>query len=152
VIGWLAHKVTKGLAEFRLLFSLLEAQGDEHTVESCEDVGSSDSVTSLRRTYDFHSLGANEIGRGPSSGSSFDLIVSDGEIAHAVVTMEIEEFGPQMWDPFADWVATNHPEDVAVMYEDQTQTLERVTEASIRLWEQHVRDYVQHVLETQGPS
>ena len=53
-----------------------------------------------------------------------------------VITLEIEEFGPQMWDPFADWVATNHPEDVAVMYEDETQSLERVTEESIRLWEQ----------------
>jgi hypothetical protein len=153
VIGWLGAKGDEGpLAEFRLLFSLLEAQGYTQTLDSCEEVGSSNSVTTLRCTYDFHSLGSNEIERGPFSGSSFDLIVHDGEIAHAVVTMDIEEFGPQMWDPFADWVATNHPEDVALMYEDETQSLERVTEESIRLWRRHVRGYVQHVLDTQGPS
>jgi hypothetical protein len=153
VIGWLGAQGDEGpLEEFRLLFSLLEAQGYTQTIDSCEEVGSSDSVTTLRCTYDFHTFGSDEIGRGPFSGSSFDLIVRDGEIAHAVVTMEIEEFGPQMWDPFADWVATNHPEDVAVMYEDETQSLERVTEASIRLWGRHVRGYVRHVLETQGPS
>ena len=44
-----------------------------------------------------------------------------------------------MWEPFASWVSTNHPEDVAVMYEDETQSLERVTEESIRLWRRHVR-------------
>jgi len=139
--------------QFRLLFSLLEAQGYRQTLDFCEEVGSSDKVTSLRCTFDFQSLGSDEIGRGPYGGSYVDLIVRDGEIAYAAAPyMEIEEFSPQMWEPFADWVATNHPEDVAVMYEDETQSLERVTEESIRLWERNVRRYVQHVLETQGPS
>jgi hypothetical protein len=82
VIGWLGAQGDEGpLAEFRLLFSLLEAQGYENTVESCEEVGSSDSVTSLRCSYDFHSLGSDRIGRGPFPGSYFDLIVRDRKVA-----------------------------------------------------------------------
>ena len=132
--------------QFRLLFSLLEAQGYAQTLDSCEEVGVSGTVTNLHCTYDFHSLGSDEIGRGPYGGSYFDLIVRDGEVVHVDAPyMEIERFSPQMWEPFAEWVATNHPEDVAVMYQDETQSLERVTDESIRLWRRHVRGYVDAV-------
>jgi hypothetical protein len=145
LIGWVGTGVDEPPEGFQLLFSLLEAQGYKQTLGSCEEVGSSASVTSLRCTYDFHSLRSDEIGRGPYSGSYFDLLVRDGEIVRASSYMEIEKFGPQMWDPFARWVSRNYPEDVAVMYVDETQSLEQVNEASIRLWEQHTRDYVEEV-------
>jgi hypothetical protein len=46
-----------------------------------------------------------------------------------------------MWEPFADWVATTHPQDVEVMYTDATQRLQRITEPSIRLWDRHTQEY-----------
>jgi hypothetical protein len=50
-----------------------------------------------------------------------------------------------MWEPFSDFVSTNHPEDAAVMYVDDTYSEVRLTEASIRLWDRHTREYVEEV-------
>ena len=133
------------LEQLRSVFSLLEAQGYSHTLDSCQELGSSASVTSLRCSFDFHSLRSDEIGRGPYSGSYFDLIVRDGEIAHVSSYLEIEKFSPQMWEPFSRWVSRNYPKDAAVMYRDETHSLERVTEESIRLWARHNRGYVENV-------
>ena len=49
-----------------------------------------------------------------------------------------------MWRPFATWVATNYPDDVEVMYQPGGHG-ERLTRESIRLWEQHTREYVNAV-------
>lgn len=68
-----------------------------------------------------------------------------GEIAHVATHWDTREVGRQIWEPFARWVSRNHPEDVAVMYQDETQSLERFTEESIRLWERYTRDYVEEV-------
>jgi hypothetical protein len=51
-----------------------------------------------------------------------------------------------MWDPFAEWVFTTYPEDVAVMYESDFSDY-RLTPQSIRLWEHHTREYVEAVRE-----
>jgi hypothetical protein len=79
---------------------------------------------------------------GPFSGSYYDIRVRVGEIVRVSLHWEIEEFSPQMWEPFAQWVSQNHPEDAAVMHEDETYSLERLTEESIRLSERHSRGYV----------
>lgn len=146
VIGWLGAQGGEGsLDEFRLAFSLLDAQGYSHTLDSCEERGRSASVTNLRCSYDLHWLRSDEIGRGPFSGSYFDLIVRGGKIAHVAIHLDTGKVGRQIWVPLARWVSRNHPEDVLVMYEDETQTLERVTEESIRLWDRYTRDYVGEV-------
>ncbi|HUF60036.1 MAG TPA: hypothetical protein VMR89_11255 [Actinomycetota bacterium] len=146
VFGWLGAQGGEGPSdEFRLAFSLLDAQGYSHTLDSCEERGRSASVADLRCSYDLHWLRSDEIGRGPFSGSYFDLIVRGGEIAHVATHWDTGEVGRQIWEPFARWVSRNHPEDVAVMYQDETQSLERFTEESIRLWERYTRDYVQEV-------
>jgi hypothetical protein len=59
------------------------------------------------------------------------------------VTLEwgIEEFSPEVWEPFAEWISKNHPEDVRVMYiADQADW--KLSEASARLWERRSREYV----------
>lgn len=146
VTGWVGAQGGEGpLDEFRLVFSLLNAQGYSHTLDSCEERGRSASVTNLRCSYDLHWLRSDEIGRGPFSGSYLDLIVRGGEIAHVASHFDTGKVGRQIWQPFARWVSRNHPEDVLVMYEDETQSLERVTEESIRLWERHTRQYVKEV-------
>lgn len=131
--------------EFRLLLSLLEASGYEQTLNSCEELGSSASGTGVSCTFGYHNFGSDEIGRGPFSGSSFFLTVRDGEIVQARMDFGIEEFSPQMWEPFAAWVSKTYPEDAAVMYGDGTYSGMRLTEESIGLWERHTRAYVEEV-------
>ena len=131
--------------ELRLNLSMLEAQAYEQRVDPCEETGTSISGTSVRCPFDFHLFGSDEIGRGPYGGSYFDLTVLDGEIVRGSVSYEIERFSPEMWEPFAEWVSTTHPDDAAVMYTDGTYSGVRISEESIRLWERHVQGYVNAV-------
>jgi hypothetical protein len=133
--------------ELRLLLSLLEATGYKQMLDSCEELSSSVSSsatgTSLSCTFDYHNFRSDEIGRGPFSGSSFSLTVRDGEIVQARMDFGIDEFSPQMWEPFAGWVSKAYPEDAAVMYDGDSGV--RLTEESIGLWERHTRGYVEEV-------
>jgi hypothetical protein len=140
-----AQGVEGTLKEFRLLIAHLEGIGYKQMLDPCEEQGSSASGTLLRCTFDFHLLRSDEIGRGPFSGSAFLLTVHDGKIVRASSSFGIQDFSPQMWEPFARWVSKTHPEDVAVMYEDESQSGVRLTEESIRLWERHSRGYVKEV-------
>ena len=127
---------TEGTREdFRLLVSLLRAQGYRQTLDSCVQVSSTASGTTVGCGFAFHGLRSNAIGRGPFTGSNFDLTVRDGRIASAALQWNLAEFSPQMWEPFAGWVSKAHPSDAAVMYQDETYTGARLSEASIRLWD-----------------
>lgn len=150
LMGGRVQGVEGNAEELRLNLSFLEAVGYKQMLDSCEELGSSASVTTLRCTFDFHLFGSDEIGRGPFSGGYFELIVSDGEIVQASHWLETEKFGPQMWEPFRDWVSTTYPKDAAVMYQDETYGQEVATEESIPLWKQHIREYVKEVQATQG--
>jgi hypothetical protein len=134
----------EGSAEFRLLLSLLQAQGYEQMGTSCEQTGSSAPGTDVHCTFDFHAIRSEEIGRGPYSGSYFDLTVRDGEIVQPSLYWETKEFSTYMWEPFATWVSETYPEDGAVMY-NAAYTNFLLSEESIGLWEQHTREYVKEV-------
>jgi len=129
--------------ELRLNLSMLEAQGYEQRLGSCEETSTSVSGTGVRCPFEFHLFGSDEIGRGPYSGSYFDVTILDGEVVRGSVSYEIEEFSPEMWEPFAEWVSTTYPDDAAAMYTDGTYTGVRISEQSIRLWGQHVPEYVE---------
>jgi hypothetical protein len=131
-----------GLAgQLRLNLRLLEAQGLGQIPGPCELQGSSASATTVRCWFDFHLLGSDQLGLGPFTGSSYGYTVQDGLITQASVSWEIDEFSPQVWEPFASWVYATYPGDAEVMYAEP-RTLARVSEASARLWEQHVQGYV----------
>jgi hypothetical protein len=136
--------------DLRLLISYLEATGYQQILDPCEEVGDSASGTMIHCPFDFHALRSDQIGRGPFGGSSFDLVVRDGEIVRASQGWEIEEFSPQVWEPFAEWVSTTYPEDAAVMYLDESHSNVRLTEESIQLWARHTRGYVKEVQRTEG--
>ena len=138
--------------EFRILVSLLEAEGYRQMLDSCEEMGSLASGTGVRCGFDFHLFGSDRIGLGPFGGSYFDVYVRDGEVVRASMSWETEKFSPQVWEPFAEWVSTAHPDDAALMYQDQTRSGVRIAEESIPLWKRHVRGYVKQVRqETEGP-
>jgi hypothetical protein len=151
LVGSLGAQGLQGTrGELRSLSSLLQAMGYVQVLDSCEETESSASETNVRCRFAFHLLGSSEFGRGPFRGSSFDLTVRDGEIAAASLSFEIEKFSPQMWEPFARWVSTTHPEDATVMYEDATYSGTRLTDRSIRLWDRRVRQYVEQIGSIRG--
>lgn len=133
-----------GARELRLLLSFLEAQGYKQMLSPCEVTTTTASGTWVSCPYDFHAIRSDEIGRGPFRGSYWDITVRDGEIVRVGGHFEMREFSSQMWDPFAEWVSTNYPEDVKVMYESGFSDY-RLSEKSIRLWGQHTREYVNTV-------
>ena len=130
---------------YRLYNGLLEASGFKFLLDSCEETSSSSSLTGVACNFDYHAIRSDEIGLGPFTDSRFNLVVRDGVITRVRIDLNVEQYGPQMWEPFADWVAANYPDDVTIMYTDQSQTLERVTDESIALWEERSREYVEFV-------
>jgi hypothetical protein len=125
----------------------LEAVGQQLMLDSCDQVNSSATGTTVRCTYDFHSFGSDELGWGPFRGSYFDLTVRDGKIVQVSTYVETEQFSPQMWSPFADWMDANYRADADVMYANASRNgYARYTDESIQLWAQHIDEYVQWVL------
>jgi hypothetical protein len=151
--GYLAPgaEIPEGLRaeELPLLMSFFEAHGYRQILEPCEVASTTASGTWVRCPYGFHAIRSDEIGLGPFHGSSWFITVRDGAVVRAIQEWEIEEFSPQMWEPFAEWVYTTYPGDFAVMYtgghDNFRRTNFRLSEESIRLWGQHSREYVEEV-------
>ena len=130
--------------DLRQLIAWLDATGFSLHAGPCVPSTSSSVGTVVSCGFDFQGLRSGELGFPAFSGSSLDLTVKDGEIMQASLYWEIEKFSPKVWEPFAAWVSKTHPQDAAVMYQDDTYSVERHTDESNRLWEQHTREYVQH--------
>jgi hypothetical protein len=127
-----------------MLISLYEAQGYKQMLDPCRVTGTSASGTAVECPFDFHIIRSDEIGRGPYQGSYWTITVTDGEISYAVQDWDIEEFSSQMWEPFADWVSSTHPKDFDEMYTGGGSNF-RLTEESVKLWEQNSKEYVKEV-------
>lgn len=145
-----AQNVAGGAPEFRQFVSLLEALQYEQILDSCDELGSSDAGSTVRCAFDFHLFGSHELGLGPFEGSTFTVTVDDGSIVEAWMNWGIDEFSVQMWDPFEDWVSTNHPADAAVMYTDRTRSGVSVTEDAIPLWDRRIDEYLRETASEPG--
>jgi hypothetical protein len=130
--------------EWPLNLSWWKATGYEQILDPCETTGASSAGTRVRCTLDYSNFSADEIGRGPFSGSFWEFTVRDGQIVSGSQYCEIGQFSPQMWEPFAKFVSKTYPKDAAVMYTNNLSDY-RLTQKSIRLWEQHLKDYVKAV-------
>jgi hypothetical protein len=135
-----------------LELALLKAQRFQLTVTSCQAVPFG-SATSVVCGFDFNAIASDVLGRGPFTGSTFVFTVRDGEIVKAASNPNYD-FASQMRAPFAQWVAAKYPRDFPVMYkpssipprpEGFTLVYGRPTPESIRLWEEHTREYVKAV-------
>jgi hypothetical protein len=126
---------------FRLHLDVLKAMGYEQAITGCAPSGQSGA----RCDYDFQAIRSGELGLGPYTGNTWDFGVRDGRIAALaqVIAYEANGFSDQVWEPFAEWIATIHPGDVATMYDGPGQSDFRPTEESARLWEQRSREYAQ---------
>jgi hypothetical protein len=122
----------------------LQAAGYEQTLDGCEQGRSTGDIVAVQCAIEFHLFGSEQIGRGPFTGSTFDLSVRDGKVVSASLNYDLSKFSPQMWDPFRDWVRATYPKDFNVMYNNDG-TLESHTDRSNQLWAEHVQDYVLYV-------
>jgi hypothetical protein len=130
------------LGELRLMSAFLDAVGYRQAVGDCVEQRVSTIDTRFSCPFRFHILRSHAIGLGPFDGGSFDLTVRDGRVVRASVNLFVGGISQQIWEPFAEWVATRHPGDVAIMYVDETHSGVRLTAQSIRAWERLSRAYV----------
>jgi basic membrane lipoprotein Med (substrate-binding protein (PBP1-ABC) superfamily)/DNA-binding SARP family transcriptional activator len=129
--------------DFRTDLAWLEAAGHTESLGNCEVMRDAASGVALRCAYEEHMLYSEERGLGPYGGGIWDITVSDGRIVWASPSpaFMVNGFSEEVWDPFAVWVSTNHPDDALVMYTDGTQSSPRRTVESIQLWERRAREY-----------
>jgi hypothetical protein len=135
--------------DWRQFNAFLEASGGSLLLEPCVPIDTTDAGTTMRCPFAYHALRSGELGRGPFTGSSFDLTVSEGQIAAASMTFEFASngFSSSMWEPFAAWVSKTHSKDAAIMYADWPNTSsQRMTPAALDLWNENTRAYVDQVL------
>jgi hypothetical protein len=130
------------LQDWPLNLSWWKATGYKPMLDGCQVTSASSAGTNVRCTLDYHNFGSDRIGRGPYTGSYFDLTVRDGQIVTVTQYCELSKFSPQMWEPFATWVSRNYPDDAAVMLNPALDNY-LLTPASVRLWGQHIDEYVQ---------
>jgi SnoaL-like domain len=135
-----------------LMLALFEAVGYEQTITWCR-ADPFESGTSVVCAYDFTTIDAVALGRGPFTGSTFAFTLRDGEIVEAaMMNANFAQYASQVRAPFADWLAATYPRDFEVMYGSIPprpagfrQVHYRLTEESIRLFRLRTREYVKAV-------
>jgi hypothetical protein len=135
--------------DWRRFNAFLEASGGSLLLEPCVPLDTTDAGTTIRCPFGYHALHSDELGRGPFTGSSFDLTVAENHIVAASITFEYASngFSSRMWEPFAAWVSRTHPKDAAIMYADwPDMTSQRMTPSALDLWHENTRAYVDQVL------
>lgn len=143
-----------GLDGFHLDWQWRRAQGFKIMLDTCEELSTSSSGTSVQCTYDYHAIRSDELGLGPYSGSRFFFTVQDGKIVGMSnnLVFDANGFSNEVWEPFAAWVSQNHPDDVLVLYTDPNQTMQRIARDSIPLWKQRSSEYVEYVRASEHPN
>jgi hypothetical protein len=141
------------MGRLSLELALLEGQRVQLTITSCQ-AAPFGSVTSGVCGFAFHALGSDVLARGPFTGSTFVYTVRGGKIVEVATNANLDQFASQMRTPFADWVSARYPGDLVVMngrsiFRRAPRGFRHVyghpTQESIRLWEQHPREYVKAV-------
>ena len=145
-------EIVESPAALQLELDFLKAQAYTELILDCEQQDETAVGVIVRCPFDFHAIRSDEIGLGPYTDNYWELNVRDGKITATRVEVPFmtNGFSREMWVPFANWVATTHPDDVLTMYTDSGKTMQRITEESIRLWGLRTRDYVDEVRSERG--
>jgi hypothetical protein len=130
--------------DFRLGLRWLEAMGyRQHRGGPCQMTSHVGSSIAFECLYEWHALGSDDLGLGPYDGVFSFNVNDDGRITRVDTGLNYADgFSPQVWEPFAEWVSMEHPDEAVIMYTDDSQTNGRLTPESFRLWERLSREYV----------
>ncbi len=134
--------------EFRGEIAWNEATGFKIMINDCEPHASAtEAGVTVRCGFDFHMLGSDALGNGPYGDNYWDLTIRDGEIVAAVRdTPTSNGWNDEAWNAVQLWIKAEHPDDVLVLYTDNSQGARRFTEDALQAWEQRTQEYVQTVL------
>ncbi len=129
---------------FRKTVAWNEAAGWTELRSPCRRMSADGATVFLRCPYSVHALGSEQLGRGPYGGGYWDLRVTDGEITlgSAEFPYGSNGFNIGMWEPFVHFVEARYPRDIDVMFTSASRSDGSTTPESLRLWAQHVDDYV----------
>jgi hypothetical protein len=122
------------------------AAGYRIVSRECTDGAGSAERSVVLCDFEYHGLGSDQLGKGPYGGATFRITVENGRIVSAVMTnpYETNGFQDEVWDPFANWMATKHSEDAALMYADWPDFARQAIDArSTELWAQYVQAYIE---------
>ena len=119
-----------------------ESAGVRLFVDSCERRTDTEAGTLVRCELVFFALHSGGIGL-RFEGGNFDLTVRDGEVVRGSMEFDLAEMAPEVWEPFADWMAANAAADARVMYKNWPQRDEpRLTDESAGLWDRYTREFI----------
>ena len=135
----------EGDPDWRLGLEFMRAAGYSLLVGRCVDGGTTDSTSWAYCPYAFHALRSEELGEGPFYGNRFLVEFEGREITSVSRSVSVANgFSETMWKPFAAWMKDTYPDELEILYEDgDGQSLQRVSEDSIPLWEQRTTEWVQ---------
>jgi hypothetical protein len=131
------------LNQWRVWRARDEAYGTSLADLSCREGSTSPDGTQVRCSYAIHSLGSDQLGRGPYDGAA-DLTVLDGKITSVVNDFPFMQngFSAEMWEPFQAWVAVEHPASAVLINRDENSLSEAELNRFLRAWERCVAEYV----------
>jgi hypothetical protein len=147
---------TAGAPNYQLMARFFQTTGSQLVDLQCEEESASPDQAVVRCTWSTHDFFSDQLGRGPFGPNADELTIVDGKVVSILDGTDEgpNEFSNQIWEPFADWIEENHPEDRTVMY-DPFPYGWRITDESIPVWEQRLREYVADVREqeaAEGPT
>jgi hypothetical protein len=145
LLTWVGTSSESGTQGLQIAMEWLEATGFEVLLDSCEQTSTSTAGDVIRCTYDQHLLRSDDLGMGPYGPARVDFVVRGEEIVRIgpVFFDHGEAFSGEVWEPFAEWLTSTYPEDASVMYEDDSHSVVLISPRSIRLWEGHLREYIE---------
>ncbi len=134
--------------EFRGEIAWNEATDFKLMINNCEPhAPATEPGVTVRCGFDFHMLGSDALGNDPYGDNYWDLTIRDGEIVAAVRdTPTSNGWNDEAWNAVQLWIKAEHPDDVLVLYTDNSQGARRFTEDALQAWEQRTQEYVQTVL------
>jgi hypothetical protein len=143
---------TAGAADYHQLARFFQETGSQLVDLQCEELGASASETVVSCTWFTHNFLSDLMGKGPFGPDVDEFTIVDGLIVSIVdrTDMGPNEFSNQIWEPFADWIAERHPDDQEVMYNPFPNGW-RITDESIPVWEQRLREYAAEIAGQEAP-
>lgn len=123
-----------------------EAVGWTVLPQECAVVGTPDDRTTVRCPFDAHNVGSERLGIGPFPDNYFDVVVEEGQIILVDVEFPFATNGhaEEAWEPFVDWLESEHPDDAPRMLADTSTNGQsvRLPDEELALWEKYVDEWV----------
>lgn len=97
-------------------------------------------VTQVTCSFVHENMLSRSLGVGPFEGSTMDLEIADGLVQRSTQRLDITEYSPQVFEVFRNWLNTNYPQDVVVLFADGCCWAD-VSPESVALWAERAEEF-----------